>query len=141
VRSSCSIPFFYQPTTSGMSRYVDGGLLSNLPVFAFSDSEELSQDPIIAFSLSDSDPPPKKWNSRVFLTSLYSTLVGGSTSLQNSLGDAFHSINIDVSDIKTTDFARLNDEENVARLLEKGRSAFRQFMSDPHSNQLDARQA
>lgn len=141
VRSSCSIPFFFQPTTSGMSRYVDGGLLSNLPVFAYSDSEELSQDPIIAFSLTDSEPPPKKWNSRVFLSSLYSTLVGGSTRLQNSLGDTFYSINIDVSDIKTTDFARLSNEENVAQLLDKGRCAFRQFMSDSHSNQLEARQS
>lgn len=141
VRSSCSIPFFYQPTTSGMSHYVDGGLLSNLPVFAFSDSEELSQDPIIAFSLTDSAPPPKKWDSRAYLTSLYSTLVGGSTRLQSRMGDSFHSINIDVSEIKTTDFSRLKDEEHVSQLLEKGRSAFRLFMSSSYSSQLDARQS
>src|SRR6185295_15250020 len=39
VRCSCSIPLFFEPVSIGNGRYVDGGLLSNLPGFVFATTE------------------------------------------------------------------------------------------------------
>ena len=39
VQSSCAIPVFFQPVTSGASVLVDGGAISNLPTHVFSKSK------------------------------------------------------------------------------------------------------
>ena len=40
VRASCSIPFFFQAVPQGNSRFVDGGVLSNLPAFVYALDEK-----------------------------------------------------------------------------------------------------
>ena len=51
VRASVGYPFVFRPVRVHDRRLVDGGLCSNLPIFAFAQASERSRTPIIAFDL------------------------------------------------------------------------------------------
>lgn len=56
VRMSCSLPYFFEPvklkTTTGKSIIVDGGVLSNFPIWIYSEENKLKQRPVIGVKLS-----------------------------------------------------------------------------------------
>lgn len=138
IRCSCSIPFFFQPVSQGTSIYVDGGILSNLPTFVFSDDTELSQDPIIAFSLFEhSRRNIEIRDLKTYLTSLYTTVVDGAEALQFQLGPRVYPVNVDVSGIDSTDFSILSKEPEVLRLVEAGRKAFSDFAKSYEAGEVD----
>ena len=69
VRSSCSIPLFFQPVIKGNSRFIDGGVLSNLPAFVFSkpfqpDNYRPLSNKILAFQLESEYTKPRDWSFR-----------------------------------------------------------------------------
>src|SRR5262249_47264216 len=94
VRASCSIPIYFQPVNQ---RYVDGGLLSNLPAFVFANrgaKRRSLASKILAFSLISEDEITAEWNTKSFLLHLVSALVDGRTQLQLELQPNVHTINI-----------------------------------------------
>ena len=125
VRCSCSIPLFFQPVDG---RYVDGGMLSNLPTFVFSSA--LNYDKILAFSLSS----PKSQQSGAitigdYLSSLADTIVDGAKDIQDKLNPKYYNVNIEVTGLSTTDFELLQEKPEVqTNVIAQGAAAMREFL-------------
>lgn len=58
IRMSCSIPYFFEPvklrTEDGASILVDGGVLSNFPIWLFDKEDSLNARPVLGIKLSHS---------------------------------------------------------------------------------------
>ena len=125
VRCSCSIPLFFQPVDG---RYVDGGMLSNLPTFVFSSA--LNYDKILAFSFST----PKNQSTGAisigdYLSSLANTIVDGAKDIQDKLNPKYYSINIEVTGLSTTDFELLQEKPEVqTSVIAQGAVAMKEFL-------------
>ncbi|WP_374948157.1 patatin-like phospholipase family protein [Mucilaginibacter sp.] len=123
VQCSCNIPFFFQPINM---RYVDGGLLSNLPSFIFSDNSDKLYNRVLAFNL-ESNPSNHEFNDFVgFTKALLNTTLEGNLDLQLSLQDDLHVITINTGDISSTDFDKIT-KENIQFLIQQGQKATHKF--------------
>lgn len=134
VRSSCSIPLFFQPVISGNNRYVDGGVISNLPAFVFFESQsEVSDRPhsnrILAFQLTSSFSRPNEWTYRTIIHQVANAIVNGAVDLQRKIQDNIYVIPIDTKDIQSTDFEKIT-EEKISVLLESGSSAVTKYIQE-----------
>ena len=128
VSASCAIPGFFQPVDG---RYVDGGVLSNLPTFAVSERERSAPRRILAFTLRDSANTSSDLRDPIeLLSGLTDAVVNGAQDLQLDLqqGD-IHEIRIDSGDVKATDFARM-DSDLVQFLYNQGRAAAEEFLQN-----------
>jgi predicted acylesterase/phospholipase RssA len=126
VRASCSIPFHFQPIDK---RYVDGGLLSNLPahVFAIHGAARRSlTSNILAFSLHSETEPPGDWTTKTFLFQLANALVDGSTRLQLELQPSVNVVKINTGNIRATDFDKMTGEVTQT-LIKSGAEATKTF--------------
>ena len=130
VRCSCSISLFFEPVASGNSRFVDGGLLSNLPAFVFAESRSSGSlgGRVLAFSLQDDSKPPARWGHIELLHSLVGTIVGGATQLQTSMQSGVNVISIPTGDVRATDFNITT--EKIDELIDSGREAVFCFIRD-----------
>ena len=117
VQCSCSIPFFFQPINM---RYVDGGLLSNLPSFIFADKTDKLYNRVVAFSLESNRAINEFTDFIGFAKALLNTTLEGNLDLQLSLQDDLHIIKINTGTISSTDFDKLT-EENIKFLIKQGR--------------------
>lgn len=122
VRTSCSIPIFFQPVDI---RYVDGGVLSNLPSFAFSEDYF---NKVLAFSLvSECENRPID-SPIAFLNALVNSVVDGAQDIQLSLQKNIHLIPIPSGTVKATDFDITN--EKVKILIDSGKKAMENFIDN-----------
>jgi len=130
VRCSCSIPLFFEPVAVGNNRFVDGGLLSNLPAFVFAESGSSGNlgGRILAFSLQDDSKPPVRWGHVHLFHSLIGTIVGGATQVQTSMQSGVNVISIPTGDVRATDFNIT--PEQIAGLIDSGREAVFSFIQD-----------
>ena len=80
VSCSCAIPGYFKPVDD---RYLDGGLLANLPVSFFEDNSE-DYSNILAFTLSYSEANNRQNNVMSYVADIMSTITEGATSLQVS---------------------------------------------------------
>jgi predicted acylesterase/phospholipase RssA len=135
VRSSCSIPGFFQPVRVGLTMHVDGGILSNLPAFIFArkpTSRSLGGR-VLAFSLQDESPPPSRWTLGNVAEQLANTIVGGATELQTRVQPGVHVIQIPTLGVKATDFYAMSKE--LARALsDSGRRSVIEFIRNEGIN-------
>jgi predicted acylesterase/phospholipase RssA len=135
VRCSCSIPFFFQPILHGGSLLVDGGVLSNLPAFAFNGfmatggaRSVLSR--ILAFRLvedANSVRPPT--DLLEFGEALSGAAIDGATHIQSQLQPNVYSILIPTGAVRSTDFSGV-DGGVRAKLYEAGSQAVRRFIDE-----------
>lgn len=126
VQASCAIPIFFQPVSR---RYIDGGVLSNLPAFVFFDrtqSERPLASRVLAFTLIADEDDPRELGPENFLRLLANAIVDGSQQLQLNLQSNVHIVQIPTGDIKATDFNRMTSEA-VDILIENGTNATRTF--------------
>lgn len=128
VRCSCSIPFFFEPVAVGNNRFVDGGLLSNLPAFVFDETRSFGSlgGRILGFSLKDDWKPPAEWHHKEMLRSLVGTIIGGATELQTSMQPGVNIIFIPTGSVQATDFDISDDQ--IAMLIENGRQSVFNFI-------------
>lgn len=128
VRASSSIPIFFQSVDR---RYVDGGALSNLPTFVF--TEGASGKPltsrILAFVLNADDEQIPDWNTKAFFSAVANTVVEGSQKLQLELHNDVHVINISTGKVKATDFDKIT-AATISTLVASGRDATARFFDD-----------
>ncbi len=133
VRCSCSIPGFFQPVSSGTNQYVDGGVLSNLPAFVFSDADNIAGPSlggrIIAFRLEEDFRGPRKWSVKFLLERLLATIVSGATELQVAMKGDVHIVLIPTGTTRATDFRKIN-EKDIKRLQKSGETATVDFIND-----------
>lgn len=121
VCASCSIPLYFQPY---QGRYVDGGLLSNLPDFVFSEHPTYSLR--LCFAPSPSKIRPIE-NAVDYLLSLADTVVDGAVTLQHiNEKDGRYIIYIDPAGLNATDF---NDVDDAKRniLINNGIKSAKEF--------------
>jgi predicted acylesterase/phospholipase RssA len=130
VRCSCSIPGFFQPV---QERYIDGGVLSNLPAFVFSGPEFGQIKPfanrILAFTLISSHEDRAPTSGRELLHATVDTIVDGATAVQGRIIEDVHQIAIETGEVKATDFEKMNPKI-VAWLHEQGKAAASRFFDD-----------
>jgi predicted acylesterase/phospholipase RssA len=130
VRCSCSIPAFFQPVSG---RYIDGGVLSNLPAFVFSGPDFAQGKPfanrILAFTLAGAEAEKPPVTGGELFKAAINTIVDGASALQGRMVQSVHQITIGTGDIKATDFAEM-DAKKVGWLTDQGRDAARRFFDD-----------
>jgi predicted acylesterase/phospholipase RssA len=121
VRSSCTIPFFFQPH----GPFVDGGVISNLPLHIVeNDPADLRR--VLAFSLVDSGASKRPKDVIATAMSLSSTITEGGKAVQQAVHNNVDVIPIRCGDIKATDFESMTPEK-VEFLIGAGRRAVDEF--------------
>lgn len=124
VRSSCSIPMFFQPVDN---KYVDGGIVSNLPSFIF--SEEPHYNRILNFKLNSLECTQAISSLPSFVISLVDTIVEGACGIQQKLGIDSYDVSIQVNDVNSVDFHKLNSQL-IESLTLNGKQAMKLFLDD-----------
>lgn len=124
VSCSCCIPIFFQPVDC---KYVDGGVLSNLPSFIF--VEEPHYNRILNFKLESVDCSQKITSIKDFAISLVDTVVEGSSAIQQNLNTESYDVSIKIDDVGLIDFERI-DTNVVENLIGQGEQAMNNFLDD-----------
>lgn len=124
VSCSCCIPIFFKPIDN---KYVDGGILSNLPSFIF--AKEPHYNRILNFKL-ESDESSKNINSIIdFVFSLINTIIEGACSIQQNLNIESFDVPIKVEDVSSTDFMLINNDI-INKLISSGEKAMDDFLDE-----------
>jgi NTE family protein len=131
VRMSMSIPFFYEPvrlkdkTTNQDCYIVDGGLLSNFPVWLFDTPGVTNSWPTFGFKLFDPGTERKIGGPVSLLKELYSTMIEARDARHIKNVNFARTIAIPVLGIGATEFG-LSKEKSEA-LYQSGRQAAERF--------------
>lgn len=127
VRASCSIPLFFTPVDN---RYVDGGMLSNLPYFLFSKDPHYNK--ILCFrNEGDEDVMDGNVDEADLMDHLFSlvgTIVDGADSIQQQYGNGTHEVIIHTGSIKATDFQKLMEKNTLDELIKSGEKSMDDFL-------------
>ncbi|GAE24585.1 lysophospholipase-like family protein [Halalkalibacter wakoensis JCM 9140] len=137
IRMSCSIPYFFEPVkiydrgSGGKPSYiVDGGLLSNFPMWLFMDGNPKRwKKPAIGFQLKPelSEMPPKKIKNAVSMyRALFETMASAHDLKYIDEDHAKNIVFIPVLNVKATDF-ELSDEQKD-KLIVLGREETNHFL-------------
>lgn len=131
LRMSCGIPFFFEPVRlkvgSGDTIVVDGGVLSNFPMWMFDNGNK--ERPVLGFKLSASSedfPGYQIDNGLQLFEALFSTMKNAHDERYISRRHEKNIIFIPVDDHHATQFDLNQDTKN--ELLQKGRECAIQFL-------------
>lgn len=134
LRMSCSIPFFFEPVRlralAGEAIIVDGGVLSNFPMWIFNEEDGKRRRPLIGMKLSrrqDEIPTRKIKNGLKMFEALFSTMKNAHDNKYISRKDEKDIIFIPVDEVNATQFDL--DEQQKDALLEEGRLRASQYLS------------
>lgn len=127
VSASCSIPLFFTPTDN---RYVDGGILSNLPNYLF--SKEPHYNRILCFRNQGDNADSSLNTIGEYCSSLIDTVVSGAIDIQQRFAQESYEVIINTGDISATDFKRINDSV-IDELVLAGAKAMDDFLDDEKS--------
>ncbi|MHA6259701.1 patatin-like phospholipase family protein [Sporosarcina sp. CAU 1771] len=133
VRMSCGIPFFFEPVklkvASGDTIVVDGGVLSNFPLWIFNNENGKKERPVLGLKLSSrqEDIPGRKIDNALQLfEALFSTMKNAHDDRYISRKHEKDIVFIPVEGFSATQFD-LDDDEKKS-LIEKGRNRTTQFL-------------
>jgi NTE family protein len=136
VRMSMSIPFFFEPIKDHDHYFVDGGLLSNFPVWLFdrqpppgAATEPAPRWPTFGFKLVEpGDGQPNKINSVVdFTRALVTTMLESHDKQHVEEDDFLRTVAIPTVGVSTTEFTLAPEKRD--RLYESGRQAATEFLA------------
>ncbi|MCM3715261.1 patatin-like phospholipase family protein [Halalkalibacter oceani] len=137
VRMSCSIPFFFEPvkmynrTDGGKGSYiVDGGVLSNFPMWLFMDGKKRKgKRPVIGFQLTPElkeMPTNDIKNAISMYRALFETMSSAHDTRYIVADHAKNIVFIPILDVKATDFEL--SEEQKEQLITLGRTETEDFI-------------
>lgn len=133
LRMSCGIPFFFEPVKLkvgyGETIVVDGGVLSNFPMWLFDEPNGKRQRPVLGLKISrgHKDTPAHIINNGLNLfEALFSTMQNAHDEKYISRKHEKDIIFIPVDDTTTTQFDL--SQETKAALMESGRKSTIQFL-------------
>ncbi|QKY69311.1 patatin-like phospholipase family protein [Lentibacillus sp. CBA3610] len=117
VRMSAGFPYFFMPKkipgkTAKKSLIVDGGLLSNFPLWVFKDATNRSKRPVLGVKLSGypgQEKPRDIRNALDMFHALFSTMLNAHDARYVSKSDKDNIIFIPVDHVDTTDFKLTDD--------------------------------
>jgi len=135
VRMSMSIPFFYEPVklrnmkTNQVSYIVDGGLLSNFPVWLFDSEGDIPAWPTLGFKLAEpGEGTPHQVRGPIsLLTALFSTMMEAHDARHIKEEYFARTVPIPTLGVKTTEFD-ISPEKSEA-LYQSGRAAAEKFLA------------
>jgi predicted acylesterase/phospholipase RssA len=130
VRASCSIPLYFQPVEEGSTLLVDGGLVSNLPLFVFASRSNFDQPPgrrTLSFALEADQSTDRPRDAKTYLRKLIGLTIDGGTDVQLRFQPDMAKITIPTGTIQATDFESM-DATKVETLIENGRVATNSFL-------------
>src|SRR5690625_3570552 len=134
VRMSASFPYFFMPKklqndNGKISYIVDGGLLSNFPLWIFRKEKRRDVRPVIGISLSESIEHGKEYrirNSLDLLQALFHSMLSAHDTRYIEKSKQDNIVFIPIKKIKTTDFT-LTDEQKQT-LIELGNTETKAFL-------------
>ncbi|WP_226667574.1 patatin-like phospholipase family protein [Metabacillus litoralis] len=135
IRMSCSLPYFFEPvklaTSTGVNIVVDGGVLSNFPIWLFYHSKKPNKKtrPVLGIKLSSSerDRTKKKITNAIDMYgALFETMKEAHDSRHISSRHEKDIVFLPVEDIITTEFEL--DEQKKLALIELGCSRTNSFL-------------
>jgi len=135
VRMSMSIPFFYEPIelrdkkTNQVSYIIDGGVLSNFPVWLFDSEGSVPEWPTLGFKLvePESGSPHQVRGPVSLLAAMFSTMMEAHDARYIKDENFVRTIPIPTLGIKTTEFD-ISWERSEA-LYQSGREAAEKFFA------------
>ena len=132
VRMSMSIPFFYEPVvlkdSDGRKCYiVDGGILSNFPVWLFDVDSGDPEWPTFGYKLVDpkEDQPNRIRGPVSLFGAMFTTMMGAHDARYIKDSDFVRTIPVPTGDVRTTDFDL--SREKSEELYRSGETAARKF--------------
>lgn len=133
VRMSTSIPFYFEPYKlyykNGVSFIVDGGLLSNFPIWIF-DTKDVPRWPTFGFNLvGEGESLTAQGKKDIFSYSLdiVSTMLNRNEDVYVREKDKVRTINIPTLGVKTTDFHM--NKTTKEKLFKEGYSSTENFLN------------
>lgn len=135
VRSSCSIPMFFEPVEVGTDLFVDGGMLSNLPSYVFAGPNKNGHalgGRILAFRLVGDDAERAPWRIDRLVMRLIDAAISGATAVQQSLQRDVTTVLIPTGAVASTNFS-INEKE-VHLLLRAGRQSVADLIRNEHQH-------
>jgi len=135
IRMSISIPYFFQPVklnnvnTNKKSFIVDGGVLSNYPVWLF-DVNGIPRWPTIGFKLGGNTEirEHKITNILNFTSSIIETMLEAQDDIHIREMDYLRTVKINTLEIKTTDF-NISDKK-IMDLYNSGETCAKEFLEN-----------
>jgi NTE family protein len=139
IRMSISIPYFFQPVNlynvdaNKKSFIVDGGVLSNYPVWIF-DVNGVPRWPTIGFKLGGNKEirEHKITNILNFTSSIIETMLEAQDDIHIREMDYLRTVKINTLDIKTTDFNISN--KKIMDLYNSGENCAKEFLNSFENN-------
>ncbi|UTR14471.1 patatin-like phospholipase family protein [Salipaludibacillus sp. LMS25] len=134
IRMSCSLPFFFEPVRLKNDKgedsiIVDGGVLSNFPLWIFMRKEKKRERPILGLRLSpeyEEIPPRTIKNSLSLLFSMFDTMRSAHDQRYVAKGDAKNIVFIPVEGAGVTNFEM--DKMEKKQLVNLGRETTAAFL-------------
>lgn len=135
VRMSMSIPFFFEPVVHNGHYFVDGGMLSNFPVWLFDRQPDQPgaadpppRRPTFGFKLVEPDNAgPNEIDSIIdFIKALVTTMLESHDKRHVEEADFLRTIAIPTVGVRTTEFTLTAAKRT--RLYESGKAAAREFV-------------
>ncbi|WP_078545807.1 patatin-like phospholipase family protein [Litchfieldia alkalitelluris] len=133
VRMSCSLPYFFEPVKlkprTGAHLIVDGGVLSNFPIWLFEKALDSRKRPVLGVKLSANfynQPVHKVDNAISLFTSLFDTMMKAHDLKYISRVHEDHIVFIPVEGGLTTEFNL--DDEQKHKLIQHGKERTEQFL-------------
>ena len=141
LRMSCNIPFFFEPVRfkapTGETIVVDGGVLSNFPMWIFDDANGRRERPLVGMKLShrkDDMGGREITNALNLFEALFSTMKNAHDERYISRKHEKDIIFIPVEQYSATQFNM--EDEQKDELIEIGRLRAKQFLRTwPYSNE------
>jgi NTE family protein len=128
VRMSMSIPIFFEPVIINRAYFVDGGLLSNFPIWLF-DSVEPPEWPTFGIKLIEPDygQPNDIGGPLDFVKALISTMMEAHDKMHVENDDIPRTIGVPTGEVRTTEFDV--SREKSERLYASGVKAAEDFFA------------
>lgn len=101
VRASMSIPLYFKPISVGLNRIVDGGLVSNFPVWVYSDKND---GPVYGFRFVQEGALRSSDSLFEYFFLLYEAALGGAQYLQSNRIQTLQTVDIDPGNCSFIDF-------------------------------------
>jgi NTE family protein len=134
IRMSCSIPYFFEPvklrSVEGVNILVDGGVLSNFPIWLFDKEDGQKLRPVLGVKLSPSVYEHEKHrigNAVQLFSALFETMKDAHDARYISKRHAKNIIFIPTDGVFSIEFQLTNEKKQA--LYELGRQQAKQFFS------------
>jgi NTE family protein len=127
VRMSMSIPFFFEAIKQGTTYFVDGGILSNFPVWLF-DSQGIPEWPTFGFKFIEPEygRPNKTGSPFELAKSIFQTMMEAHDKVHVENEDFLRTIAIPTLGVQATDFGLSQTQRDA--LFQSGRQSAQTFL-------------